>query len=182
MAGGPDPGMPAGVPRAGSMEFGVSQVVFQAVEPASVSASLLERRDAAFVPFEAPPDLILAGLSSFSGNAAGGGNELSRVLRTPQFETELDRVREQMRQDFDLDRTVSISVAGVSLGLSVVYVLWLIRGGVLVGSYLSALPAWRFLDPLPVLSRVSDAEEEDDEDEALDAHADKPGDALRGMP
>ena len=67
----------------------------------------------------------------------------------------------------------------VPIALSVVYVLWLIRGGVLIGSYLSALPAWRFLDPLPVLARVSGDEDEEDDD-ALDAHADKPADPLRG--
>jgi hypothetical protein len=70
-------------------------------------------------------------------------------------------------------------VAGVSLGLSLVYVLWLIRGGVLMGSYLSALPAWRVLDPLPVLSRVDDEAEEDDE--ALDAVAERSGNPLRSF-
>jgi hypothetical protein len=74
---------------------------------------------------------------------------------------------------------VTISVAGVSLGLSLVYVLWLIRGGVLMGSYLSALPAWRVLDPLPVLSRVDDEAEEDDE--ALDAVAERSGNPLRSF-
>ena len=77
------------------------------------------------------------------------------------------------------DKSVTISVAGVSLGLSLVYVLWLIRGGVLMGSYLSALPAWRVLDPLPVLSRVDEEAEEDDE--ALDAVADRSGNPLRSF-
>ena len=57
--------------------------------------------------------------------------------------------------------------------------LWLIRGGVLMGSYLSALPAWRVLDPLPVLSRVDEEAEEDDE--ALDAVTDDGGNPLRGF-
>ena len=70
-------------------------------------------------------------------------------------------------------------MAGVSLGLSLVYVLWLIRGGVLMGSYLSALPAWRVLDPLPVLSRVDEEAEEDDE--ALDAVAERSGNPLRNF-
>jgi hypothetical protein len=74
---------------------------------------------------------------------------------------------------------VSISVAGLSLGVSVLYVLWLIRGGVLIGSYLSALPAWRLLDPLPVLARPG--EDEDEEDDALDASGSAPADPLRGI-
>ena len=40
----------------------------------------------------------------------------------------------------------------VTGGLSVGYVVWLLRGGVLVSSMLSALPAWQMVDPLPVLS------------------------------
>jgi len=31
-------------------------------------------------------------------------------------------------------------------------VIWLIRGGVLLSSMLSALPAWQMLDPLPVVA------------------------------
>ena len=41
--------------------------------------------------------------------------------------------------------------------------IWLLRGGVLLSSLLSSLPAWRLVDPLPVLSRLSD--DSDDEDD-----------------
>ena len=88
-------------------------------------------------------------------------------------------MREEIRKDFNLDQTVAVSAAGVTFGVSVVYVLWLIRGGVLMGSYLSALPAWRVLDPLPVLSRVD--EEAQDDDEALAAEPRSGGNALRGF-
>lgn len=106
--------------------------------------------------------------------------DLQRTLRSPAFSGQLDHLRANVQEELDLDRTKTISVAGVSLGLSLVYVLWLIRGGVLMGSYLSALPAWRVLDPLPVLSRVDDEAEEDDE--ALDAITDSSGgNPLRGF-
>ena len=105
--------------------------------------------------------------------------EMQRSLRSTAFSGQLDRMRDGLQDDLDLNRNVTISVAGVSLGLSLVYVLWLIRGGVLMGSYLSALPAWRVLDPLPVLSRVDDEVPEDDE--ALDAVSDRGGNPLRGF-
>jgi hypothetical protein len=105
--------------------------------------------------------------------------DLQRTLRSTVFAGELDRLRSEVRDELQLDKSVTISVAGVSLGLSLVYVLWLIRGGVLMGSYLSALPAWRVLDPLPVLSRVDEEAEEDDE--ALEAMPDRGGDPLRGF-
>lgn len=43
------------------------------------------------------------------------------------------------------------SVAALSSGLSVGYVLWLIRGGLLLTSVMAQLPAWRIVDPLIVL-------------------------------
>lgn len=105
--------------------------------------------------------------------------ELQRTFRSTAFAGQFDSLRANVQEDLDLDRTMTISVAGVSLGLSLVYVLWLIRGGVLMGSYLSALPAWRVLDPLPVLSRVD--EDTEDDDDALEAAADRGGNALRGF-
>lgn len=105
--------------------------------------------------------------------------ELQRTLRSSVFSGQLDRLRADVQEELQLDKSITISVAGVSLGLSLVYVLWLIRGGVLMGSYLSALPAWRVLDPLPVLSRVDEEAEEDDE--ALDAVAERPGNPLRSF-
>jgi hypothetical protein len=43
-----------------------------------------------------------------------------------------------------------------------------LRGGVLVASVLSTLPAWRFLDPLPILAQDDDDEDQDQDDSADD--------------
>lgn len=110
---------------------------------------------------------------------AAAMKDLQSTLRSTVFSDQLDRLRSDVQEELQLDKTVTISVAGLSLGLSLVYVLWLIRGGILMGSYLSALPAWRVLDPLPVLSRVDD--EADEDDEALDAVADRSGNPLRSF-
>lgn len=110
---------------------------------------------------------------------AAGPGDLQRTLRSSAFSSQLDRLRADVQEELQLDKSVTISVAGVSLGLSLVYVLWLVRGGVLMGSYLSAMPAWRVLDPLPVLSRADEEVEEDDE--ALDAVSDGGGNPLRGF-
>ena len=37
-------------------------------------------------------------------------------------------------------------------GVSIGYVVWLVRGGVLMSSMMSALPAWQMVDPMPVLA------------------------------
>jgi hypothetical protein len=59
---------------------------------------------------------------------------------------------------------LSAAAAAVGLSFSVGYVVWLVRGGILLSSLLSSLPAWRMLDPLPVLARVGDDEDDEDVD------------------
>nr|MDJ0856297.1 hypothetical protein [Desulfobacterales bacterium] len=48
------------------------------------------------------------------------------------------------------------------------YVVWLMRGGMLLSSLLSSLPAWQLLDPLPILARRKDDDNNDD-DESLES-------------
>ena len=62
------------------------------------------------------------------------------------------------------------STIAVSSGLSVGYVLWLTRGGLLIASLVSSLPAWRLIDPIPVLASLRfDEEFDEEEDESLDS-------------
>jgi hypothetical protein len=56
----------------------------------------------------------------------------------------------------------------VGASFSVGYVIWLLRGGVLATSLLSSLPAWRFVDPLPVLARMRQ-DDDDDSDDSLES-------------
>ncbi|GAB3760876.1 hypothetical protein GCM10028796_10170 [Ramlibacter monticola] len=123
----------------------------------------------------------LTGLNFELSSARMGAEQFQQSLRSGVFVEELNRLREQLHEEFDLDRSLSVSVAGLSLGVSVAYVLWLVRGGVLVGSYLSALPAWRLLDPLPVLARAGEEEEDEDEDETFDSQPGEGADPLRGF-
>ena len=56
------------------------------------------------------------------------------------------------------------SAAAVSVGLSVGYVVWLVRGGMLLASLLSSLPAWQLADPLPILAEKDDDPESEDQE------------------
>ena len=94
-----------------------------------------------------------------------GFDQFLTSLRSQGFIEELDRLREDARHEFDLEKSFAVSATGVTFGLSVAYVLWLVRSGVLVGSLLSSLPAWRVLDPLPVLARDGEVDEDDDDDD-----------------
>jgi len=54
--------------------------------------------------------------------------------------------------------------AMVTGGLSVGYVIWLLRGGLLLTSLLSSLPAWNVVDPLPILANAKRSDDENEED------------------
>jgi hypothetical protein len=84
-------------------------------------------------------------------------------LISTDLSEELDRLRDSIEEQGRSDELVIASTAAASIGLSVGYVLWLLRGGIVASSLLSSLPAWRMVDPLPVLGRLGDDEEEDDE-------------------
>ncbi|MGH8666305.1 MAG: cadherin-like domain-containing protein, partial [Burkholderiales bacterium] len=82
---------------------------------------------------------------------------------------ELEQVRNRIEEQFAQNRTVVASTIAVSTGLSVGYVLWLVRGGLLLTSVLSALPAWQIVDPLPVLGTMKRAQDDPDAgDDALE--------------
>jgi hypothetical protein len=88
------------------------------------------------------------------------------VLKDAEFKQELDKLRETVQAEAAIETRVAASVFVASTGLSVGYVLWLLRGGALLASLLSSLPAWRLVDPLPVLGRVGGGDDDSD-DESL---------------
>ncbi|MEL7497637.1 MAG: LamG-like jellyroll fold domain-containing protein [Planctomycetota bacterium] len=62
--------------------------------------------------------------------------------------------------------TVAVGTAAVTTAsLSVGYVIWLIRGGTLLTSFVSVLPAWTSFDPLPI---VNSANQEEDSESLVD--------------
>lgn len=86
------------------------------------------------------------------------------AISAPEFQEDLNKLRQENQEEATTETRVAGTVFAASTSLSVGYVIWLLRGGVLLSSLLSSLPAWRLVDPLPVLSRLSDGS--DDEDDA----------------
>gem|GEM_PF-3355613 len=62
-----------------------------------------------------------------------------------------------------IENVVVGSSAVVSTGVSVGYVMWLLRGGSLLTTFLSSLPAWQAFDPLAVLESFEENEDGDQE-------------------
>ncbi len=83
------------------------------------------------------------------------------LMESPQLTNALNHLRDDAAHELSVHHTVLGSSIAVATGLSAGYVLWLIRGGVLLSTALSSLPAWRFIDPLPVLAYTRRRPEED---------------------
>jgi hypothetical protein len=96
------------------------------------------------------------------------------VLRPSDYEhlrDSLDAVKQEMTGESRLGKVYLGSAIVSSIGLSVGYVAWLLRGGMLLASLLSSVPAWQFLDPLPILARKKDDDDSDD-NESLESMVD----------
>jgi hypothetical protein len=126
----------------------------------SISAAL-----GATAPFGAAADEQLSEFRLFGlKTAASDMTSSGAAQRATGLVGDLNRMREEIGEQAQLEHWISGSVAVGSFGLTVGYVLWLLRGGALLASLLSSLPAWRLVDPLPVLSRVDDEEDQDDDE------------------
>ena len=93
---------------------------------------------------------------------------------------EFDRQKEELTERSAANKTLIGSSFTISSGISVGYLLWLIRGGTLMGSVLSSLPAWRLVDPLPVLGSMGD--DLDPDDESLESMVDNADEAEKRPP
>ena len=93
-----------------------------------------------------------------------GGEDLS-YLADASFLKALDNV-EQSSSDDGHETVITEWATGgaivTSTGLSVGYIIWLIRGGYVLASVVSTMPVWQNVDPLPVLDAL-DHEDEDEE-------------------
>ncbi|MEO8855894.1 MAG: putative Ig domain-containing protein, partial [Burkholderiaceae bacterium] len=78
---------------------------------------------------------------------------LNQLMRGDDLTRRFEELQRQMKtQASDAHRAAVASSILITGGVSIGYVVWLVRGGVLMGSMLSALPAWQMIDPLPVLA------------------------------
>lgn len=119
----------------------------------------------------APAISLLLALNQALGTLAGDARALTLLqtsLGSSGFQQQLDQLQDSIRQQLSLDRHTIASTLAVSTGLSVGYVLWLVRGGVLLSSLLTAMPAWRLIDPLPILGHLSVRRHGPDDDDSLE--------------
>jgi hypothetical protein len=80
-------------------------------------------------------------------SSSGDGTASQRV------DNSFRQLREDALEEAVVEQSVVASSVVISTGFSFGYVLWLARGGALLASLASAIPAWAMVDPLPVLSK-----------------------------
>jgi len=83
--------------------------------------------------------------------------------RKSKMTENLDDQRDQLQNSLPTRVEFATPAVAISSGLSVGYLVWLVRGGVLLGSVMSSMPAWRTFDPLPVLDNLSGDDNDDSE-------------------
>ena len=89
---------------------------------------------------------------------------------------DLDTLRETMKSDTHLQGIVVGTVLTGTVSLPAGYVVWTIRGGMILTSLVAQMPAWRMIDPLPVLEQA-----EKDFDRKQRIHHDDEGESLESI-
>jgi hypothetical protein len=87
----------------------------------------------------------------------------SSIINTAALAEDLEALKNLLRVNSTAEEVVIGSALASTIGLSIGYVFWIIRGGYLVTSLLTSMPAWRLVDPLPVLEYMEDSESDSDD-------------------
>ncbi|WP_342347567.1 DUF4347 domain-containing protein [uncultured Nitrospira sp.] len=82
-------------------------------------------------------------------------DEIRSLLHRSGFVQSLDRTRDEVQDIAATEKTYLASSIAVSTGMSIGYVMWLLRSGVLLTALLSSVPAWQFVNPLLVLDAAA---------------------------
>jgi hypothetical protein len=79
-----------------------------------------------------------------------------------EVDTPIDSLEDQARRSFDQVLSDPITVASTTFTAG--FIWWLTRGGGLLTTALTAVPAWRHVDLLPVLAHPPEDEDEEEDD------------------
>lgn len=112
-----------------------------------------------------------SGLQNITGShqrSSQQSRSVAIVMGMPKFDSSLlwndiEELQEGFQDGYDSPFVFAGTFAGFSGALSVGYVMWTVRGGLLATSLLAHLPAWSFVDPLLVLNELDDDEDGDDD-------------------
>jgi hypothetical protein len=112
--------------------------------------------------------IVTERISDASAALASAQMRTSQVAFVPadnrELFTQVNQIRAELREETKFEAHAMAATAATGVSLSVGFVIWLLRGGALVSTLLSSVPAWRFVDPLPVLGNAADGDGDTDDD------------------
>ncbi len=175
----PAPSPVTGGPRRSSSDA----IAAPALSASSIGTAAGGRRESASLSTRSTEETAVA-LAEIARAGPGGAPRLSDIVpasglpiqadapaapeawlsgSAPQLGRQLDRVQKEMNERIEPLKLTTASIALASAGLSIGYVTWLLRGGLLLSSLLASMPAWRWIDPLPILDAARTDDAADDE-------------------
>ena len=100
----------------------------------------------------APIGQVALDRGAFDAALGLGASSSDHQAAQIRLEGTFRQFKQDVQEELVQEQGVVASSVVVTTGFSVGYVLWLARGGALLASLASAIPAWTSVDPLPVLS------------------------------
>ncbi|MBW3542692.1 MAG: tandem-95 repeat protein, partial [Planctomycetes bacterium] len=138
---------------------------FVGIGPASDAEVPLQ--DAPDIRGAVPADAPAKAAPPAASDRTSTNEALVQLAQQQPLWIDLDFLNERFDSVSDVPGYVVGTMLASTSGLTVGYVLWTIRGGLLASSILAQMPAWRLVDPLVVLNYLDESPppEPDDADE-----------------
>jgi len=96
---------------------------------------------------------------------AATANAVVRVqgmVNKPQLWQAINSMQGELQQSSDPATLTIGATVTATTGITVGYVIWVIRGGILLSSVVANLPMWRLMDPMAILNSADHGPEDDE--------------------
>ncbi|MEO1524421.1 MAG: DUF4347 domain-containing protein [Planctomycetota bacterium] len=104
--------------------------------------------------------------SSDAEVSSGVLNDFRFASQLGLFWQQVDQMGRQIDADGEAPDMYFTGTAAATSAISVGYVIWLLKGGHVLAGLLAQVPAWRLIDPIPILAHL-DEEDDNAEDDSL---------------
>jgi len=115
--------------------------------------------------------------NDFKNSLRFDGEDLSYLVGT-KFIQELNKVEGEFEFEGAVPEWATGTAVATTAGVSVGYIVWMMRSGYVMASVLSTMPVWQNIDPLPVLAALEAADDSDDD--SLETMIDRASDEADG--
>lgn len=157
----PPPIVPAVLPKIAPVPASVASFTLPAFVPIIVRTPTYDMTPMAPLNLAAPVTAVTPPNVVRPTNNNSSPRETMTSVNTVSLAVHNDL--DELKRDLDAmvapDRLVIGSALGVTSSLTIGYIVWMLRGGMLLSSLLAQMPAWRLVDPLMVLSQFDDERE-----------------------